>query len=107
MEPYRIPPRHPASLLMVAGSVKLLPHGLAFESNDGIKTVPCCISRDALLDLCGYHGLNGDDGEAFKALGPQIERLVSEKYRAGRIERSGELTIKPADLLLYGFESAY
>jgi hypothetical protein len=107
MEPYRIPPRHPASLLMVAGSVRLLPQGLAFESNDGIKTVPCSITRDALLDLCGYHGLNGNDGEAFKALGPQIERLASQKYRAGRIDRSGELTIKPADLLLYGFESAY
>jgi hypothetical protein len=93
--------------MMVAGSVKLHPQGLAFESNDGIKTVPCSITRDALLDLCGYHGLNGNEGEAFKALGPQIERLISEKYRAGRTERNGELTIKPADLLLYGFESAY
>ncbi len=107
MEPYRLPPRNPASLLMVAGSVKLLPQGLAFDSHDGRRTVPCSITRDALLDLCGYHGLKGNEGDAVKALGPQIERLVSRKYRAGRVERNGELTIKPADLLLYGFESAY
>ena len=92
---------------MVAGSVKLLAQGLAFDSHDGIKTVPCSITRDALLDLCGYHGFKNDEGETLKALEPHIERLVSKKYCAGRLEGNGELTIKPADLLLYGFESAY
>lgn len=92
---------------MVAGSVQLQPQGLAFESHDGIKVVPCSISRDALLDLRDYHGLTGDDGQAFTALGSQIERLANEKYRAGRVERSGQIEIRPADILLYGFETRF
>jgi hypothetical protein len=107
MEPFRIPPRNGATLMMVAGTAQIIPHGLAFESHDGVKMIPCSITREALLDLCGYHGIKGDEGESFKVLGPQIERLANEKYRAGRIERTGELTIKTSDLLLYGFEGRY
>ena len=107
MEPYRIHDADQPTLSLLAGSAKVLPHGLAFQSHDGIKAVPCTISRDAFLDLCGYHGVQGADDDAFKAIEPQLERLARKKYRAGRVERSGELAIMPADLLLYGFESRY
>jgi Protein of unknown function (DUF1488) len=107
MNPYQIPKRAGTSLFVVAGSAQPQPQGLAFESRDGVKLVPCSISRDALLDLRDYHGLEGDETQAFRALGSQIERLANEKYRAGRLERTGELEISPADILLYGFEPRF
>jgi hypothetical protein len=75
-----------------------------FQSRDGIKLVDCGISHDALLDLSGYHRVNGAEDEVFLALRPEIERLASAKYRAGRLDRSGSITLGPADILLYGFE---
>jgi Protein of unknown function (DUF1488) len=105
MDPYPIPKRTVKPLYVVAGSMQAQPQGLAFQSHDGVRVVTCSISRDALLDLRDYHGLAGDESQAFRALGPQIERLANEKYRAGRVDRSGQLEISPADILLYGFES--
>jgi hypothetical protein len=104
MDPYQLPKRPATSLFVVADTVQAQPQGFTFESHDGVKVVPCSISRDALLDLRDYHGLAGDENQAFRALGPEIERLANKKYRAGRVERTGELEINPADILLYGFE---
>jgi hypothetical protein len=104
MDPYSIPKRTATPLYVVADSMQEQPQGLAFQSHDGVKVVACSISRDALLDLRDYHGLTGDESQAFRALGPQIERLANEKYRAGRLDQTGQLEINPADILLYGFE---
>jgi len=98
--------RDNASLVLDADSVSLRSQELSFESRDGEKIVSCEISRDALQDLGSYHRLNGADHEVFRALRPEIERLASAKYRAGRLEDNGGIVIHPADILLYGFESA-
>jgi hypothetical protein len=37
---------------------------------------------------------------------PEIERLTSAKYEAGRLEDNGELLIGTADLLRFGFQGA-
>jgi hypothetical protein len=98
--------RDSASLVLNADSVSLRPQDLSFESRDGEKVVTCEISRDALADLGSYHRLNGADDEVFRALRPEIERLANAKYRAGRLDDNGAVVIGPADIILYGFESA-
>jgi len=92
-------------LSIIAGTVDAFSQGIAFQANYyGTKNVACRISRDALLDLAGYHQLHGTAQELVQALRPEIERILSVKYRARRIETSGEIWIAPPDLLLYGFE---
>ena len=99
------PARRPvASLVLDADSVTVRAQDLVFESHDGKTLVACGISRDALQDLGGYHRLNGADDAVFRALRPEIERLASAKYRAGRVDHSDGILIGPADILLYGFE---
>jgi hypothetical protein len=100
------PSRGDSALVLDANSVNLRPQDLSFESRDGTKVVTCGISRDALADLGSYHRLNGADDEVFRALRPEIERLANAKYRAGRLDDNGAVVIGPADILLYGFESA-
>jgi hypothetical protein len=85
-------------------SISVRSQDLSFQSHDGKKVVACGISRDALRDLGGYHRLDGAEDELFRALRPEIERLASAKYRAGRLDRNGAIVIGPADILLYGFE---
>jgi hypothetical protein len=92
------------SLVTDATSVSVRPEEISFESLDGMKVVPCGILRDALLDLGGYHRLSGGEDELFRALLPEIERLASAKYSAGRLDRNGAIMIGSADILLYGFE---
>jgi hypothetical protein len=101
------PTRRPtASLVLDADTVKVRAQDLAFQSHDGEAVVACGISRDALQDLGGYHRLNGAEDEVFHALRPEIERLASAKYRAGRLDRQGGVLVDSADILLYGFEGS-
>jgi hypothetical protein len=100
------PSRGYASLVLDADTIKVRAEDLAFQSHAGATVVACEISRDALQDLGGYHRLNGAQDEVFRALRPEIERLASAKYRAGRLDRNGAILIGPADILLYGFERA-
>ena len=104
MDQIRTYRRDGVSLVMDAGSVNFLSRSFFFQSHDGMKTVACGISRDALLDLGGYHRLNGAADEVFRALRPEIERITSAKYRAGHLDRDGAIVIGPADILLFGFE---
>jgi hypothetical protein len=91
-------------LNIIPGPIDVQSHGIAFRANYyGDKNVSCRISRDALLDLAGYHQLNGREDELFQALRREIERLLSAKYRARRMETNGELLVSSADILLYGF----
>jgi hypothetical protein len=93
-------------LNIIPGPINLLQSGIAFRANYyGDKNIDCRISRDALLDLAGYHQLNGRDDELFDGLRQEIERLLSSKYRARRMETNGELLVSSADILLYGFRA--
>jgi hypothetical protein len=92
-------------LSIIAGRVDAQSQGIAFQANYyGTKNIACRMSRDALLDLAGYHQLRGTEEELFKALRSEIERILSAKYRVRRIETNGEISIATPDLLLYGFE---
>jgi hypothetical protein len=93
-------------LRIIAGSVDPQPQGIGFRVDDGANGLACGISRDALLDLAGHHGLRGSEEGLFQALWPVIERLLLAKFRARRIEASGEVLVGSADLLLYGFDVA-
>jgi hypothetical protein len=91
-------------LNIIPGPIDAQSHGIAFRANYyGDKNVDCRISRDALLDLAGYHQLSGRDDELFEALRGEIERLMNRKYRARRLETNGELLVASVDILLYGF----
>ncbi|HLH96468.1 MAG TPA: DUF1488 family protein [Xanthobacteraceae bacterium] len=93
-------------LNIIPGLIDVQANGIAFQANYyGDKNVSCRISRDALLDLAGYHQLGGRDDELFQALRQEIERLSSAKYRARRMETNGELLVSSADILLYGFRA--
>jgi hypothetical protein len=92
-------------LSIIVGTVDAQLPGIAFQANYyGTKNVACKISRDALLDLAGYHQMRGSALELVQALRPEIERILSAKYRARRVETNGEIWIAPPVLLLYGFE---
>jgi hypothetical protein len=90
-------------LSILAGSYNAQATGVCFRAH-GATELACGISRDALLDLGGYHQVGGSEEALFQALGPQIERLISAKFRARRIDQNGEIWIGCADILLYGFE---
>jgi hypothetical protein len=91
-------------LSILAGSYAAQAEGICFRAY-GASEVACGISRDALLDLGGYHKVGGSEEALLRALGPEIERLISAKFRARRIDKNGEIWIGSADILLYGFEA--
>jgi hypothetical protein len=77
---------------------------ITFRVDTDAKSFDCGISRDALLDLAGYHRLSGPDEAMFRDLWPVIERLIAEKRRAVRAAPGAEILITCTDILLYGFE---
>jgi hypothetical protein len=79
--------------------------GLAFQCENGMKTVSGDISAETLRDLTDFHQVKGSQEEGFRALLPEIERLLNAKFQAGRIEENGELAIRAADLLRFGFQA--
>jgi hypothetical protein len=91
-------------LRIIAGSLDAQTHWISFRIDDGATGLACGISRDALFDLAGHHGLRGSEEGLFEALWPVIERLLLAKFRARRIEEGGEILVGSADLLLYGFD---
>jgi hypothetical protein len=91
-------------LRIIARSLDTRSPAISFRLDHGANGLACSISRDALLDLAGHHGLRGSEETLFLALWPVIARLVSAKFRAQRVEASGEVLVGSADLLLYGFD---
>jgi hypothetical protein len=81
------------------------PQSLAFQCEDGMKTISASISAETLRDMTDFHQIKGSPEEGFRALLPEIERLLNAKFQAGRIEESGELSIRAADLLRFGFRA--
>ena len=90
---------------VLAESVDVLSVSPSFQLNIDGNNVACGITREALNDLGHHHGYRGAEGEVMRALGPEIERLVRAKSRAGRFEENHGLVIRTTDLLRYGFNS--
>jgi hypothetical protein len=91
-------------LRLIAGTLEIQAHMVAFAADSGTGTVACGVTRDVLLDLACDRGLHGTDKALFQALCPEIERLASLKYNARRLEPTGEVVVGAADLMLYGFQ---
>ena len=90
------------SLRVLAGRLELLSSGIVCQLHDGVTTVICTILRQALRDLGDHNGLTVPEEAVFSQLLPEIERLASKKFYAGRVDENGELSIGSADLLRYG-----
>jgi transcriptional regulator with XRE-family HTH domain len=67
-----------------------------FKGQDGDKTIPCAISREALDDHFG--GDNKDKLKVFKANRERIEHEARRKYLADLVEPDGSVLIKTMDL---------
>jgi hypothetical protein len=76
--------------------------GLLFQCNNGDEQISCVIPPQTLRDLVEFNDFSEMDESAFRALLPQIERIVTAKYEIGRIEEDGALSICTADILRYG-----
>jgi hypothetical protein len=81
-------------------------NGLRLLFSEGEETVACCVTPDVIEDLASYHRLTFSREEIYRVVLPVLDRLASTKYRAGRLEENGELVIRGADLVRYGFGSA-
>jgi hypothetical protein len=77
--------------------------GLCLTFSDGDTTIACSVMPGVIEDLATYHRLSFSQEEIFRVVLPVLDRLASTKYRAGRIEENGEIVIRGADLLRYGF----
>jgi len=67
-----------------------------FKGQDGDKTIPCAISREALDDH--FDGDNKDELKVFKASRERIEHEARRKYLADLVESDGSVLIKTMDL---------
>jgi transcriptional regulator with XRE-family HTH domain len=68
-----------------------------FKGQDGDKTIPCAISREALDDH--FDGDNKDKLKVFKASRERIEEHEARrKYLADLVESDGSVLIKTMDL---------
>jgi hypothetical protein len=67
-----------------------------FKGQDGDKSIPCAISREALDDH--FDGDNKDSLKVFKANHERIEHESRRKYLAGLLESDGSVLIKTMDL---------
>lgn len=91
-------------LKVVAGSIHAEPKSLSFRCAGGDGDIECQVTAAALRDLIDFHRLKSLDEGAFQTLLPEIERLVNSKFSAGRFDENGELWIRVADLLRYGYQ---
>ena len=77
--------------------------GLRLTFSEGETTVACNVAPSVIEDLASYHRLSFSQEEIFRVVLPVLDRLASTKYRAGRLEENGEIVIRAADLVRYGF----
>jgi len=71
---------------------------VTFQGADGVKQIPCAISREALEDHFG--GNRKDPVAVFKANREAIEQLARRKYLCRELEADGSLLIRTSDLIL-------
>jgi hypothetical protein len=67
-----------------------------FKGQDGDKTIPCAMSREAPDDH--FDGDNKDKLKVFKASPERIEHEARWKYLADLVESDGSVLIKTMDL---------
>ena len=91
------------SLIVIPRSLEAELEGLLFQCRDGNQTIECGITDGALRDLISFHRIKKTDDNPLRVLLPELERLVSAKYDAGRLEEDGWIVVRSADLLRYGF----
>lgn len=77
--------------------------GISLLFSDGDAKVACSVTPGVIEDLASYHRLTFSREEIFHVVLPLLDRLASTKYHAGRLEENGEIVIRVADLLRYGF----
>jgi hypothetical protein len=95
---------HAAGLLkVIAGTIHAQPKTISFRCAGEGGQIDCQMTAAALRDLLEFHRLNFSNEGAFETLLPEIERLVNSKFNAGRFDENGELWIRVADLLRYGY----
>jgi hypothetical protein len=94
-------------LKVIAGTLSTRPQSLTFQCEHGMKTIGASISSETLRDMTDFHRITGSQEEGFRALLPEIERLLNAKCQAARFEKNGELSIRAADLLRFGFRARY
>jgi len=96
----------PLSLLPARGDDAGDPgQGLCLLFSEGDAKVACNVTPGVIEDLATYHRLTFSQEEIFRVVLPLLDRLASRKYHAGRLEENGEIVIRGADLLRYGFGS--
>jgi hypothetical protein len=95
----------PMRLKVIEGTLSVRPQSLAFRCENGMQTVSGSISAETLRDMTDFHQVKGSPEEGFRALLPEIERLLNAKLQARRIDANGELAIRAADLLRFGFQA--
>ena len=90
-------------LKVILGTLNARPQSLAFQCDNGVKNITGSIAADTLLDMMDFHRIKGSQEYGFQTLLPEIERLLNAKSEAGKFEDNGELAIRTAELLRYGF----
>ena len=92
-------------LRISAGKLEVGEHAICFRCTADAASIECSISRQALQDLAGVHGLpfETSDLAAFGHLLSRIEKIADRKYPTARFERNGDLNITSADVIRYGF----
>jgi hypothetical protein len=85
------------------GELDVLSRGLSLQFHEGNETFSCTVTPGVLLDLGSYHRLSFTEEDVLGVLLPELDRLASAKYRAGRFEQDGSILVREADLLRYGY----
>ena len=85
------------------GELDVLSRGLSLQFHAGNETFACMVTPGALLDLGSYHRLSFTEEDVFGVLLPELDRLASAKYRAGRLEEDGSILVREAELLRYSY----
>jgi hypothetical protein len=76
---------------------------LLLQFKDGREVVRCVVTAEVVQDLGSHYKLQFSADDVAEVLIPELDRIATTKYRAGRIEENGELLIRTSDLLRYGF----
>jgi hypothetical protein len=90
---------------IAAGKLQVGENAIFFRCIADTAPIECSISRQALQDLAGAHGLpfKTSDLAAFGHLLSRIEKIADRKYPTARFKRNGDLDITTADVIRYGF----
>jgi hypothetical protein len=96
------------SFKVASGRLDLLASSIVCQLQDSAQTIVCTIERQLLRDLGDYHfGRAVPEEAVFSECLSEIERLASAKFGGQGLDRSGGISIGPADLIRYGFGGVF